>query len=413
MLTALNKHGNLISLVEHVEEEVLTTMRRNSFYCPQCNESLILKAGKIRIMHFSHKKNSVCTTFFSEPESEQHLQGKKDLHQTFLNIGLETQLEYYIRDLRQRPDLLVSYKSDKFAIEYQCSPISRKVLTDRTNGYNSKGMTPIWIIGGFPYHKRHGSIYDLTDFHFSMAMLRKNIGLSILSYHPFNKTLYILYGIIPITARKVYATLYSLKQENFTLPFHIQSKPQKMSGTTWLKEKNQWIANKVRFGTLLKDSFLKAVYIAGENPFQLPVICGLPTKHMENFYSHPCEWQFYIYQDCIIKLKVGQKISLKYIYQRIRNRIKRGDIVIRIFPLQSLTNWEAAIQQYFKILVQLGYFSQIGEDLFELLKQIVIPKALEETVEMEQNLYEKWEHVSMDISEYNKDDCLLFGKQDL
>ncbi|MCM3110451.1 competence protein CoiA [Lederbergia lenta] len=414
MLTALNELGDIISLAESYEEKALMRMRSNkSFYCPQCMEPLIIKAGNIRVTHFSHKKNSMCTTSFSDPESEQHLKGKKDLQYFFSNKGLETHLEYYLKDLRQRPDLLVAYKTNKYAIEFQCSVISRKILTNRTSGYISEGIKTIWIYGGLPYHKRYGSIYELTDFHFSLAMVRNNIGLSILSYYPKNKTLYILGGIIPITTRKVYATLYSLKLKNLTLPFNIRSKPNNISSAIWLKEKYQWIANKVRFGTLQNDLFLKAVYTAGENPFLLPTICGIPTKHMENFYSHPCEWQFYIYQDCILKLKVGQKISLKYVNQRVRNRINHGNILIRTFPMQTNTNWETTVEQFFISLTELEYFLKIGEDLFELLKQIPVPKTQEKIAELEESMYEKWGYNTMDNSEYNQVDCLLFGKQDL
>ncbi|MEK3887399.1 competence protein CoiA [Bacillus sp. FSL K6-3431] len=392
MLTALNENGDLISLSDNPEEKQMISQCQNkTFYCPQCKEQLIIKAGEIRMIHFSHKKNSKCISSFSEPESDQHLKGKKQLHHFFLLKGLETHLEYYLKELQQRPDILVKYNTQRYAIEFQCSTISRKVLSSRTNGYISKGITPVWILGGLPYHKKNGSVYELSDFHFTLASTRKGIGLSLFSYNPQKKMVYMLVGIIPLTTRKVFATLYSLPLNKLTLPFPIKLKPKPLSHLHWLKEKNQWIANKVRFGSLISDPFLKEVYTAQENPFLLPAICGIPIEFMEHFLSHPCEWQFFIYQDCIKKLKAGQIISLKYVYQKMRNRINRGDVLIRKFPLDITNNcnWEAAIAQFFLYLTELEYFYQIGEDIFKLRKQLYRPKTNEEAVELEKEMYRR------------------------
>lgn len=414
MLTAVDESGMIISLAEKIEKDEILKWRRNkSFFCPLCNEKLLIKAGEIRIVHFSHKKNSNCTSAFAEPESIQHLEGKRDLHQFFTHMGLDTSLEYYVHEIQQRPDLLVTYQNKKYAIEYQCSPISRDLLRARTNGYKEADITPIWILGGLPFHKKHSTIYELTDFLFSLAIVRDGVGLSILSYKPDNKMIYLLTGIAPITSRKVNAAIHSVPLQQLTFPLHIQPSALNHSNRSrWIREKNKWLANKVRYGDLLKDTFLKAVYMSGENPFLLPFICGIPSVHLENFQSHPCEWQLFIYIDCLKRLQLGQKISLKFVLQKIRIRIKMRDILIRQFPLDSSSSWEETVAKYMELLVDQEYFLRIGEDLFELIKTISVPKTHEEAVKAEEKFYNEWKHPIIRTAS-GKSTCLLFGKQDL
>ena len=154
MLTALNEKGQIMSLARSVHLSDLQVWRQtHSFYCPICQESLIMKAGEIRIPHFAHKKNSDCTSGFSEPESHQHLEGKRHLNEFFIRQGLEPSLEHYLPAIRQRPDLLVNFMGRTYAVEYQCSPLSRNSLLDRTQGYIKEGIIPLWILGGYPYQK--------------------------------------------------------------------------------------------------------------------------------------------------------------------------------------------------------------------------------------------------------------------
>lgn len=66
---AINKKTGEYTLPIHAIKEDI-------FICPECREELILKQGKIRIFHFSHKKNSNCTYFTHPTESQIHKDAK-------------------------------------------------------------------------------------------------------------------------------------------------------------------------------------------------------------------------------------------------------------------------------------------------------------------------------------------------
>lgn len=53
--------------------------KNNKYKCPDCNELLILKKGKIKIPHFSHKSNSKCTYYDHPNESQIHKEAKLKL----------------------------------------------------------------------------------------------------------------------------------------------------------------------------------------------------------------------------------------------------------------------------------------------------------------------------------------------
>ncbi|MBS4207958.1 competence protein CoiA family protein [Bacillus sp. FJAT-50079] len=412
MLTAINEKGKFVSLVRKLSEAELQDWRCNhTFYCPECKEQLTIKAGTVRIMHFSHKRNTNCVSMF-EGESELHLEGKQDLYQFFHTQGIEVYLEYYLTNRKQRPDLYVKHEGRRFAIEYQCSSIPSEQLARRSLGYENERITPLWIYGGVPYQKQLNShTFQLSEFHFALAKQRAQKNLSILSYSPKTKRIYLLHGIIPLTTRKVHATLYSHRLFTSTIPQQISIIPRKLNPIKWKQEKNKWLSAKVRSSNLARESFIKSVYTANDNPYMLPIICGLPCYMMECFHSHPLEWQYYIYQDCLKNLIIGQKISLKYVFQKMKMRIRNGFLFVRTFPLQQYNSWEEAVIQYFLQLVKLEYFSRIGEDLFQKLKHIQTASSYEEAIKQEYAFYEQWQMPFQPERIVNE--CIFFSKQEL
>ncbi len=372
-----------------------------------------MKAGEIRIPHFAHKKNSDCTSGFSEPESHQHLEGKRHLNEFFIRQGLEPSLEHYLPAIRQRPDLLVNFMGRTYAVEYQCSPLSRNSLLDRTQGYIKEGIIPLWILGGYPYQKmKKTPAYELTDFHWSLAKQKAESGLTLISFHPTNQMVYQLSNITPLSSRKVLANLQSQSLTHLSLPFQFPQVSKHWTSEYWFQEKKKWIERKVRFGNIVSDSFLKDVYTSGNNPFLLPLICGLPVPTMENIQEHPVQWQFYIFEDCLKDLKIGQCISLKYIKQKMRLRMKRGDLRQRNFPLKSDYFWDEAIDHYFCLLMELEYFTRESEHLFKMAKVISASKQMEERQSLEEIIIRNLRQ-SPQGAAIEEMMCIFFGMQDL
>lgn len=120
-------------------------IKSQKYCCPGCQEQVILKVGDVNQPHFAHYSGTVCATF-TENETAQHLSGKLQLAEKFKKYG-HVQIEAVLPEINQRPDILITLKERKVAVEYQCSPISQKRLDERNAGYSSQNIQVIWILG--------------------------------------------------------------------------------------------------------------------------------------------------------------------------------------------------------------------------------------------------------------------------
>ena len=188
---------------------------KNILICPACNKPYEYCHGKIKIPYFRHKDKELCLDKYSESETQEHLQGKRDIYEWLLsqdNIK-DVVLEGWIPETKQRPDIMFKYNGIQHVIEYQCTPISTEYY-ERHDLYNAVGIVDIWICGANKYfqsyHKGSGNkrmsvienesrkYYDpitknmyMLDKYFNIdkidyekydLFLVKNIGLSYSSY---------------------------------------------------------------------------------------------------------------------------------------------------------------------------------------------------------------------------------------
>lgn len=137
MLTAVDEKNCLINLLE-----TLPASRSKQYFCPFCHSEVVFKNGSIKLPHFAHKQLKACT-LGNENESEQHLMLKKELYE-WLKETESVEIEHYLPELRQTPDLLIN---GKVALEIQCSPLSLKRLHERTMNYRLHGFKVVWLMG--------------------------------------------------------------------------------------------------------------------------------------------------------------------------------------------------------------------------------------------------------------------------
>ncbi|RST59647.1 hypothetical protein D5F11_011105 [Siminovitchia terrae] len=385
LLTALTKEGKLFTLYGEVRKQILQ-MRKQQFYCPICTEPLILKAGHVRIPHFSHRHHSECINTASEPESPRHLKGKLDLFEWCRSNRLSAHLEHYLPDIKQRPDLLIEKAGRRFAVEFQCTPISVQSVERRSLQYLLSDITPIWIVGGQPFHKRRtNDMFELTEYLWSLT--KRNNGYAMLAgYEPESGKASLLTNIVPYTSRKIFAKHFQLPISHLKLPLPLFAEHPYFPFKSWLNEKMSWIQQKVRYGDLVQDRFLSTVYLEKSNPFLISPLIGLPVKYMEGFVSHPTEWQFFIWTDCLKKLSFNKRISLHYVYYKLRKRISKGDIVCRVLPLHEKALWEKAVRNYFRVLEELFYFQKVGKDLYRMIRVFPWPSHVEDAKNGEKDI---------------------------
>lgn len=121
--------------------------------CPECGEKVIYCNGDYKVPYFRHEAKSDCVGSYSEPMTDEHINGIKILFNRLSEIeGVSNlEVEKYIKNTRQRPDIYFEYKGDRYCIEYQCSPISTQ-YNRRHELYELEDIKDIWILGTEKYN---------------------------------------------------------------------------------------------------------------------------------------------------------------------------------------------------------------------------------------------------------------------
>ncbi|KRO24814.1 competence protein [Pediococcus argentinicus] len=119
----------------------------NEFYrCPKCKEEVYLKKGEIHQASFVHHRRAK-----SKPnligESDFHKMGKQQIAKACAKQGLKVEQEVYLHETKQRADVMVWMKDKIIVLEFQCSPISKSMLKQRTDDYHHTGYHVWWILG--------------------------------------------------------------------------------------------------------------------------------------------------------------------------------------------------------------------------------------------------------------------------
>lgn len=135
MLSALDEKGRLVSLLDEISE-------KQTFTYPACHSPVRLRHGQIMRPHFAHVSLKNCD-FYSENESDEHLQLKAALYQA-LSQSENVTVEAVLPELHQVADVLVN---DNLALEVQCSRLSEKRLRERTTSYHKAGFNVLWLLG--------------------------------------------------------------------------------------------------------------------------------------------------------------------------------------------------------------------------------------------------------------------------
>lgn len=135
MFVARDAKGNLVNALEK-------DVTKQAYTCPVCGGRLRLRQGQSIRTHFAHERLRDCIAIF-ENESPEHLGNKEALYH-WAKKDNQVALEYSLPEIQRIADVLVN---EKLALEVQCSPLSQKLLGDRSQGYRSQGYQVIWLLG--------------------------------------------------------------------------------------------------------------------------------------------------------------------------------------------------------------------------------------------------------------------------
>lgn len=297
MLVALTEHRKLFIIDSKTPHSTFKKIREQTkFYCPQCGEILQFKIGSVKIPHFAHLKDSSCNTYFSEGESEQHLLGKEDLYQLFSYLKLTVQLEPYLPDLKQRPDLLIT-KERRYAIEFQCSTLQYDSFLQRNQGYLHNNIVPIWIVKTPVQIKKVTGIQKLSiSAQYQQFFNCANGQKYLITYDPINKQFIYLSNFIHLNGNTFLTKIIPLPLYKQKFPFYLPQSLMKDEFSYAIKKyysyKIQYLKRRVLLSRKgVNDLFLRSVYELRLDYKQMPIIVGVPIRGGELFKVCAVEWQ--------------------------------------------------------------------------------------------------------------------------
>ncbi|MBK3494900.1 hypothetical protein JFL43_08500 [Viridibacillus sp. YIM B01967] len=290
--------------------DMLKQLRRTSkFYCPQCKEELQLRIGELVIPHFSHRKDSNCQQLFSEGESKEHLVGKRQLYSFFESKRITVQLEPYLKELSQRPDLLVTAQNEQYAIEFQCSNIPLKDVQARTKGYMNAGIHPLWLLKTPNLEKQKTAriqLIQLSPFRQQFITSHPQHGSTLLTYNPITSMFMYYSHLLFVQGYRFIAKVQQLPIAHQHFPFlHLKEPTKEEFQQYWqlhLQIRQRFLRQRLFLSRKgVQDTLLKRCYSIRISLEQLPLYIGLPVRYAQDIDVYIVEWQaclLFFLRDC-------------------------------------------------------------------------------------------------------------------
>lgn len=270
MLVSKTKQGDWINLaISHSNDHLRKLRKKEHFFCPECQEEVILKIGTKRITHFAHKKGSICTESY-ERESEYHLQGKLQLFKWLHMQGVKPVLEQYEQSIAQRQDIGFVYNGSKYAIEFQCSPIPPDLFIKRTITYEKANIIPIWILGGKNIKRKGFSRASLSSFEYLFLRKTPSQNWFLPAFCPVSNDFIFMEHITPFSVKNVHTqfSVINLFNAKFADLLDPGGNPAFLLDG-WRTEIRKWKNTAALYSTP-KNKFLQELYSNSIVPSLLP-----------------------------------------------------------------------------------------------------------------------------------------------
>lgn len=383
MLQAKLADGRLITPATISKKDRQNLKQRSPvFYCPVCNEKVILRAGQKVIAHFAHQSESRCPST-GGGEGAYHEQGKLRLYQWLRSQSIPVELEVYIKEIQQRPDFLIILHDKKIAVEYQCSKIPASQIIKRTKGYNKAGIHVIWVLGEKLLKRKTASMIKIDTF--SQTFIHQ-----FSSVYPPTLFYFCPQTLKFIKIQDLYMTgnnraigkfeIYPLKEMVFSDLFSkaLFSKEELLK--IWLQEKRRFrVQPRARqFGAELQ--WQQWLYLNKLHYERLPAIIHLPVRGAFRINTANWNWQSRLIFNFIAPLEAEAEFTLyQCIFFLRKNMISEDN-----FPL--IDSGIHPIQEYLHILTELDYLEQTTNHTFKKTKAIHVHPHIEAAIEEDEKL---------------------------
>ncbi|MCR6617180.1 competence protein CoiA family protein [Bacillus velezensis] len=375
MFSAVTADGKLIQLAGSYSKEKAAELRKKRWFCPVCKSELDIKLGREKLPHFAHKKSRLCPGE-SEPESEYHLEGKRQLFLWLKTQGCSVSLEPYLTSAGQRPDLTAEDGEERLAFEFQCANLSADSLKSRTAGLKNAGYRPVWIIGAKRLKRLAAQFFRLSAFHWQFFEVHSFS--SLLFYCPDARSFYRLHSITPFYTGYSYACLTAipLHKANLKDICHPEGR-HSVRLPSWGRAVAGFRNKSGRFlsedAGLIRRLFYERHQVAF--PF-LPSEVFIPVSAGFVFASPVFVWQGHLYLRLAELSKKGAPIRLSGMVHDLRQKIRGKEIRMRYGSQDSLIGM--AVKQYADFLCLQDFLREIENEVYMPSSQWKRPQTAEE-----------------------------------
>lgn len=321
MFTAIRSDGKAISLCEKkwTREELEKDRIHFQYVCPECKERLILRLGYEQTWHFAHYASSSCP--YSTGETEEHLQAKLIVVNWLRKQKYDPKVEYYLKEIKQRPDVFVVIGGQSYVFEIQRASISEESYLKRQENYQKLNIETIWI--GIYSNLGQLDRYTCTTTKLDHFLLRTTPFLHSIYLSVHNSTWYLLTNFTYLSRQKTMLVPVNMGKDPLVKNLlSLRNVPRQNTVSffqiffpKWLKEVRKKRLRMYHQVNQTERILLRMFQKHQLNLNYFPALGSVPLK--ENFYflTAPQWWQSWIIMEIINKTEVNQCISLTRIVQ--------------------------------------------------------------------------------------------------
>jgi competence protein CoiA len=387
VLVANKSNGERLSLGEKWQKSDLIGIRSiEKFHCPECGEEVVMKLGSKKSWHFAHLAGGSCQYEYDR-ESDYHRSGKLMLYNWLKMQGIHAELESYDPHMKQKPDIAFELQNQKYAIEFQCSIIPAEIFEKRTKTYFNHGVMPIWIAAESLVKRKKKNVVSLNNFLY-LFIRRHQHSWNIPAFCPISGQFINLHGAIPISARKTITNLQVKSLNQFSIHHLINPTAGKFPFIkVWLSENQKLKSQYLRSPGARQNRFLKELYRNRLSILTLPPVLGLPVHSSPYIETPSFIWQTYLYLDVFRYFKIGDIIYYARIREAFANRVKKGDIKLRLLPAAGQRDAWYTLAEYVFLLTKISYLDKIDSGTVKVVKEIVMAASFEDQIKAEAEFF--------------------------
>lgn len=376
MLQAKANTGELVTLATMSKPEIASLRQTKQFSCPVCNEPVIMKVGSKMIPHFAHRSIQNCPSH-EGGEGLYHEKGKLLLYKWLKHQHLDVQLEAYLPDIMQRPDLLVAINKKVIAIEFQCARISLKEIHWRNKGYKKAGITPIWILGASRMQRRSKHQLKIDQFQLQfMHQFSSEFPLTLFFLCPDTLQFISFQDIFFTRTDQAIGKLHMRRLDHmiFTDLFQGQLFDKKELYLLWKKEKRAFRLKPIKHRHGREYAWNQWLYLKQTHREHLPSLIHLPVNGQYLMKSALWDWQSRLCLEVLAPLPLGRQFTVKKCTHLLRNH---SDYSTNFSLIKPIAN---PLHHYLQMLDKLGFVRQESSQHFTKVNPIYFYQNVEDAL---------------------------------